>query len=1035
MPLIHSASKKAVGENIKIEEAANKPHAQAVAIALDIQRRAEGGTPKPETAKAEGLYSMPAREALEEHLRLLGEIAGKPGMEEEFEDQAEELPEIEEALTKAEPSLAQIAAGNYRKKKVNIHGLPISIENEKGTIRRGMDRNGNPWAIKMPHDYGYIRNHKGIDTTANDGDKLDVCIGPAGEESDEVHIINQLDPQTGEFDEHKIMIGFPSREEAIESYKLSRNDDPDKVMGAVLTIPIEELKRWIKEGDIQNEAVLKANIDTYHRVRNGRLEQVSGYDRNFVHEQIKTALRSIRAHAAQNEERTLYQKSGKRAPIHAHIPGIKDQTKSAIEDLLFRIESEKEASRKRKLYHHAAVERGILIAGPKSMQDYKEFLARTGMPQDKHSLEAFRDESKALGNSVRTQFLTEYLEDPEFAKALDLYHAANIICKSWVEGYQRVVNNIARWVRGHNDKRNKKEEPSSHPKESDNSKAPPEELETSIEDESPISHKTDKQILEEAKALYSIPAMEEEYAKLKGTFGGKKLDVDIARELDPNYMKDPTRVAGIHHPIVSEFVQRMFDKRMELPRMNEDENVLFLAGGGGSGKGTVDDKAHLSEDMQTVLDGTLSDLKKAKRNIDLALKKERGVKIAWVYRPVDLALNGTVERAHSQKLARIVPLDQLAKAHELSPKTIQDLMEHYAGNPMVEFVAFSNAGGLDDVKMIPPDETKAFVESKSLGKNIGKILARAYIDIRENGYVARDGSRHQINRRVQRHLDSSFPRLGPSEYEGKERKNESDDSGLPEAQPPGINKSFGHQRHLNVFRKALAEVSKGWVGGYNRIVNGKVEWVPAHKTKINAAPHEAGPLLGMMEQQEEPAKPEKTPEKQSPGVDSGKPLPHTSERKGETEMETPKSDITKKIKEIGLPTEKTIRRHKAFIDIKRPNGEIEKVDISRFLTAGLLPPIEVERIKKATKNAGRGDVSNPRVEITTEKIPMQRQDYVDLRADLIEKEGKEANIAHSSSIGGDNRTWEKIKVLDAYLKDGQTPPKKTELTWDQMNNL
>lgn len=43
MPLIKSASKKAVGPNIKREMAAGKPQRQAVAIALNTQRRAGGG--------------------------------------------------------------------------------------------------------------------------------------------------------------------------------------------------------------------------------------------------------------------------------------------------------------------------------------------------------------------------------------------------------------------------------------------------------------------------------------------------------------------------------------------------------------------------------------------------------------------------------------------------------------------------------------------------------------------------------------------------------------------------------------------------------------------------------------------------------------------------------------------------------------------------------------------------------------------------------------------------------------------------------
>jgi hypothetical protein len=41
MPLIKSKSKKAVGENIKKEIEAGKPQKQAVAIALETQRRAK----------------------------------------------------------------------------------------------------------------------------------------------------------------------------------------------------------------------------------------------------------------------------------------------------------------------------------------------------------------------------------------------------------------------------------------------------------------------------------------------------------------------------------------------------------------------------------------------------------------------------------------------------------------------------------------------------------------------------------------------------------------------------------------------------------------------------------------------------------------------------------------------------------------------------------------------------------------------------------------------------------------------------------
>ncbi len=46
MPLIKSKSKKAIGENIKREEEAGKPKRQAVAIALDVARKAGAAIPK-----------------------------------------------------------------------------------------------------------------------------------------------------------------------------------------------------------------------------------------------------------------------------------------------------------------------------------------------------------------------------------------------------------------------------------------------------------------------------------------------------------------------------------------------------------------------------------------------------------------------------------------------------------------------------------------------------------------------------------------------------------------------------------------------------------------------------------------------------------------------------------------------------------------------------------------------------------------------------------------------------------------------------
>ncbi len=51
MPLDKSGSKESIGKNIKAEEAAGKPHKQAVAIALDTARRAGTDIPKKKSLR------------------------------------------------------------------------------------------------------------------------------------------------------------------------------------------------------------------------------------------------------------------------------------------------------------------------------------------------------------------------------------------------------------------------------------------------------------------------------------------------------------------------------------------------------------------------------------------------------------------------------------------------------------------------------------------------------------------------------------------------------------------------------------------------------------------------------------------------------------------------------------------------------------------------------------------------------------------------------------------------------------------------
>lgn len=63
---------------------------------------------------------------------------------------------IAEEGTNTDPTEAQKEKGNYKKGKVTIKGLNISIENPKGSTRSGTDKDGNDWSCEMLFTYGYF---------------------------------------------------------------------------------------------------------------------------------------------------------------------------------------------------------------------------------------------------------------------------------------------------------------------------------------------------------------------------------------------------------------------------------------------------------------------------------------------------------------------------------------------------------------------------------------------------------------------------------------------------------------------------------------------------------------------------------------------------------------------------------------------------------------------------------------------------------------------------------------------------------------
>ena len=151
----------------------------------------------------------------------------------------------------AAPSAAQAKAGNYRKGKVTIHGLPITIETPKGGKRTGKSRDGKEWSVTMRCHYGYING-----TVGSDGDHVDVYIGPCP--SAEVVFVIDQQHKSGRFDEHKCFIGWLNKSAAVRAYRACYSDNSNRIK-AVRTLTIEQFKSWLKRGNtkkpIENQKI------------------------------------------------------------------------------------------------------------------------------------------------------------------------------------------------------------------------------------------------------------------------------------------------------------------------------------------------------------------------------------------------------------------------------------------------------------------------------------------------------------------------------------------------------------------------------------------------------------------------------------------------------------------------------------------------------------------------------------------------------------------------------------------------------------
>lgn len=131
-----------------------------------------------------------------------------------------------------EPTDKQKSAENYKHGHITVGEIDIAIENPVGSRRK-------PHFPKMTAHYGRIKGTHGMD-----GEELDVFVREGTDDGYQgpVYIVDQV-RKDGSPDEHKIMIGWNSRQAAVAAYR--SNYTPDFVVGPVTRMSWQQFKEWL----------------------------------------------------------------------------------------------------------------------------------------------------------------------------------------------------------------------------------------------------------------------------------------------------------------------------------------------------------------------------------------------------------------------------------------------------------------------------------------------------------------------------------------------------------------------------------------------------------------------------------------------------------------------------------------------------------------------------------------------------------------------------------------------------------------------
>lgn len=222
-------------ESAGVRESGNSLQGRGIGARTAI---AEGNELRDSGGRPEGSGSFEPSNSVEPSVSS-GNVAFESGGE---ESRLSEKIASAESEVNTTPSEGQKKAGNYKKGHVQIGSFNVTIEQPKGSVRSGVDKDGKKWSTTMQNTYGYIRGTEGVD-----GDHIDVFLSDDidGWDGRKVFVVDQYNPD-GSFDEHKVMLGFNDIDVADAAY-LSNYEEGWSDSRKIVIRPstLEDFEKWI----------------------------------------------------------------------------------------------------------------------------------------------------------------------------------------------------------------------------------------------------------------------------------------------------------------------------------------------------------------------------------------------------------------------------------------------------------------------------------------------------------------------------------------------------------------------------------------------------------------------------------------------------------------------------------------------------------------------------------------------------------------------------------------------------------------------